>query len=88
MWATWFQGTYEEFIARTSPYAKGVRILSLPRRLLDRYQARAIAQTKMSIPQRAVVEGVECDVICIGRFYDFLEKRKGQWGLVWRRLTC
>jgi hypothetical protein len=26
-------------------------------------------------------------VICIGRFYDFLEKRKGQWGLVWRRLT-
>ena len=48
---------------------------------------RAIAQTKMSISQRAEVEGVECDVICIGRFYDFLEKRKGQWGLVWRRLT-
>ena len=41
----------------------------------------------MSISQRAVVEGVECDVICIGRFYDFLEKRKGKWGLVWRRLT-
>ena len=34
-----------------------------------------------------MVEGVECDVICIGRFYDFLEKRKGKWGLVWRRLT-
>ena len=33
------------------------------------------------------MEGVECDVICIGRFYDFLEKRKGRWGLVWRRLT-
>ena len=48
---------------------------------------RAIAQTKMSISQRANVEGVECDVLCIGRFYDFLEKRKGQWGLVWRRLT-
>ena len=48
---------------------------------------RAIAQTKMSISQRAKVEGVECDVLCIGRFYDFLEKRKGQWGLVWRRLT-
>src|SRR5882757_7851987 len=73
MWATWFQGTYEEFIAANlAGYAKGVR---------------AIAQTKMSISQRANVEGVECDVLCIGRFYDFLEKRKGQWGIVWRRLT-
>ena len=37
--------------------------------------------------QRAPLEGVECDVLCIGRFYDFWEKRKGRWGLVWRRLT-
>ena len=28
------------------------------------------------------------DVGCgYGALYDFLEKRKGQWGLVWRRLT-
>ena len=89
MWATWFQGTYEEFIAANlAGYAKGVRIYHfLGGTSIDIKGKRAIAQTKMSISQRAVVEGVECDVICIGRFYDFLEKRKGQWGLVWRRLT-
>ena len=48
---------------------------------------RAIAQTKMTISQRAEVEGVICDVVCTGRFYDFLEKRKGRWGLVLRRLA-
>ena len=89
MWATWFQGTYEEFIAANlAGYAKGVRIYHfLGGTSIDIKGKRAIAQTKMSISQRAAVEGVECDVICIGRFYDFLEKRKGQWGLVWRRLT-
>jgi len=89
MWATWFQGTYEEFIAANiAGYAKGVRIYHfLGGTSIDIKGKRAIAQTKMSISQRATVEGVECDVICIGRFYDFLEKRKGRWGLVWRRLT-
>jgi hypothetical protein len=47
---------------------------------------RAIAQTKMTISQRAAVEG-GCDVVCTGRFYDFLEKRKGKWGIVLRRLA-
>ena len=90
MWATWFQGTYEEFIAANLRrlQAKGVRIYHfLGGSSIDIKGKRAIAQTKMSISQRAKVEGVECDVLCIGRFYDFLEKRKGQWGLVWRRLT-
>jgi hypothetical protein len=47
--------------------------------------ARAISQTKMTITQRAPVEGVECDVICTGRFYDFLERRDGRWGIVLRQ---
>ena len=46
---------------------------------------RAVAQTKMTISQRAPVDGVVCDVVCTGRFYDFLEKRKGRWGLVLRQ---
>jgi hypothetical protein len=46
---------------------------------------RAISQTKMTISQRAVVEGVEVDVLCTGRFYDFLEKRGGSWGIVLRQ---
>jgi hypothetical protein len=39
----------------------------------------------MTISQRAPVEGVPCDVVCTGRFYDFLEKRAGRWGMVLRQ---
>ena len=39
----------------------------------------------MEIHQRALVDGVEVDVTCTGRFYDFLEKRDGRWGLVLRQ---
>ena len=39
----------------------------------------------MTIAQRAAGEGVLCDVVCTGRFYDFLEKREGRWGLVLRQ---
>jgi hypothetical protein len=46
---------------------------------------RAIGQTKMHIYQRAEVHGVLCDVVCVGRFYDFLEKRNGRWGFVHRQ---
>jgi len=40
----------------------------------------------MTISQRAEVEGVMCDVVCTGRFYDFIEKRNGKWGIVLRRV--
>ena len=88
MWATWFQGSYEDFIrVNKEGYARGVRILHLlGGSSIDVKGRRAIAQTKMTISQRAPVEGVVCDVVCTGRFYDFLEKRKGRWGLVLRRL--
>jgi hypothetical protein len=39
----------------------------------------------MTISQRAEVEGVLCDVVCTGRFYDFLERRDGRWGIVLRQ---
>ena len=87
MMATWFQGGVEEFItvsqqgfargARTSHFQGGISI--------DLKGRRAVAQTKMQIAQRGPIEGVECDVVCSGRFYDLLEKRKGRWGLVLRQ---
>jgi hypothetical protein len=40
---------------------------------------RAIAQTKMSILQRALVDGVEVDVTCTGRFYDFFQYDAQGW---------
>jgi hypothetical protein len=89
MWATWFQGTYEEFIKVSQDgHEHGARISHmLGGCSIDIKSKRAIAQTKMTITQRAEIEGVLCDVSCSGRFYDFLEKRKGKWGLLLRRLT-
>lgn len=52
---------------------------------IDLSGARAISQTKMTISQRASVHGVLVDVVCTGRFYDFLEKRGDRWGLVLRQ---
>ena len=87
MMATWTQGTADEFIAisRTG-FDKGVSILHfLGGHSADLKGSRAIAQTKMTISQRALVHGVLVDVVCTGRFYDFLEKRDGRWGMVLRQ---
>jgi hypothetical protein len=60
-------------------YERGVRALHFLRgSTIDVVGTRAIAQTKMTITQRGPVEGVVCDVVCTGRFYDFLEKRAGR----------
>ena len=87
MMATWFQGGFEEFIkVNDEGWARGVRILHfLGGSSIDVSGDRAIAQTKMTISQRAPVEGVVCDVVCIGRFHDFFERRSGRWGLVLRQ---
>jgi hypothetical protein len=92
MMATWFQGTAEEFIrVSRAGFERGVSILHfLGGCSIDlggeQARHRAIAQTKMTISQRAPVHDVLVDVLCTGRFYDFLEKRNGQWGLVLRRV--
>ena len=88
MMATWFQGTAEEFIrVSRAGFERGVSILHfLGGCSIDLGGGRAIAQTKMTISQRAPVHDVLVDVLCTGRFYDFLEKRNGQWGLVLRRV--
>ena len=87
MMATWTQGTADEFIEMSKAgWAKEVKILhSLGGQSIDVAGTRAISQTKMKISQRALVDGVEVDVVCTGRFYDFLEKRGGRWGLVLRQ---
>ena len=87
MMATWFQGGFEDFIKVSDEgWARGVCILHfLGGSSIDVAGQRAIAQTKMTISQRAAVEGVICDVVCSGRLYDFFEKRDGRWGLVLRQ---
>lgn len=87
MIATWFQGSADAFIAASREgWEKGVSILHfLGGIAIDIEGARAIAQTKMTISQRGEVHRVLCDVVCTGRFHDFLEKRAGRWGLVLRQ---
>jgi hypothetical protein len=87
MMATWTQGTADEFIEMSKQgRAKGVNILHfLGGHSADLSGERAISQTKMTISQRAHVHDVLVDVVCTGRFYDFIERRNGVWGLVHRQ---
>jgi len=87
MMATWFQGPASEFIKVSKEgFERGVSILHfLGGSSIDVAGDRAIAQTKMTINQRALVHRVMVDVVCTGRFYDFMEKRDGRWGVVLRQ---
>jgi hypothetical protein len=87
MTATWFQGPAEKFIeVSRAAFERGVVILHfLGGSSVEVKGSRAIAQTKMTINQRAKVQGVEVDAVCAGRFYDFFEKRSGRWGIVRRQ---
>ncbi|MFT4095732.1 MAG: nuclear transport factor 2 family protein [Rhodoblastus sp.] len=81
MMATWKQGSADEFIAASiEGWNKGVSILHfLGGSSIDVAGDRAIAQTKMTISQRGPVDGVICDIVCTGRFYDFMLKVDGAW---------
>ena len=87
MTATWFQGPAEKFIeVSKAGFDKGVSILHfLGGTSVDLKGQRAIAQTKMTISQRASVDGVPVDVVCTGRFYDFFEQRRSKWAIVRRQ---
>jgi hypothetical protein len=91
MMATWFQGSAADFIkVSIDGWNKGVSILHFQGgNSIDVAGNRAISQTKMTISQRANVEGHMVDVVCTGRFYDFFEKREvsgqARWGIVLRQ---
>ena len=87
MMATWFQGPFDDFIRVTQEgWARGVSILHfLGGSAIEVVGGRAIAMTKMTISQRGLVEGVLCDVVCTGRFYDFVAKHEGTWKLLHRQ---
>ena len=87
MTATWFQGPARDFIrVSREGFEKGVSILHfLGGFTCDIAGSRAVAQTKMTINQRAPVDGVLVDVVCTGRFYDFLSKDEERWTIVRRQ---
>ncbi|MEZ5651040.1 MAG: nuclear transport factor 2 family protein [Burkholderiaceae bacterium] len=87
MAATWFQASAKDFIAaRREGFERGVSIIHFNgAHTSDISGDRAIAQTKMTISQRAPVHDVWVDVVCTGRFYDFFECRDGRWAIVRRQ---
>ena len=88
MTATWFQGPAADFIEVSRKLFKqggGSILHSLRGWTCDIVGTRAISQVKMTILQRAQLEGVEVDVVCYGRFFDFCEKRDGRWAIVRRQ---
>ena len=87
MTATWFQGPARDFIkVSREGFEKGVNILHfLGGWTCEIVGNRAISQVKMTIHQRAPLDGVPVDVACIGRFYDFFEKRNERWAIVRRQ---
>jgi hypothetical protein len=87
MTATWFQGTGPDFVeASRRGFEAGVNILHfLGGHTSDIAGDRAVARTRMTINQRAEVHGAEVDVVCFGRFCDFLARHDGAWKLVRRQ---
>jgi hypothetical protein len=91
MMATWFQGHWRDFIRVSQEgWDRGVSILHfLGGSAIEVSGDRAIAQTKMTISQRGMVEGangpVLCDVVCTGRFHDFVNRHDGRWKLLHRQ---
>lgn len=87
MSATWFQGSATDFIEESRRgFEAGVSILHfLGGHSADIADDRAVSQTKMTISQRALVDGVAVDVVCTGRFYDFLTHDAGRWSIVRRQ---
>ncbi|MCL2125114.1 MAG: nuclear transport factor 2 family protein [Oscillospiraceae bacterium] len=83
MTATWTTGTYEDFIKITETGVKnGLNIQHiLGGSAVEVNGGRAVSMTKFIILQRAVVDGVLCDVTCYARHYDLWEKADGKWGL-------
>ena len=87
MMATWLQADPDTFIAgsRRVFESDGSIIHTMDGTTVDLAGDRAIAQSKMTINQRAQVHDVWIDVTCLGRFYDFIERRDGKWGFVVRQ---
>jgi SnoaL-like domain len=87
MSATWKQSSAAEFIrgCRTA-WDTGVKVLhTLGGSCIDIIGKRAVAQTRMTIVQRAMLHEFLVDVTCQGRFYDLLECRNSRWGIVLRQ---
>jgi hypothetical protein len=86
MTTTWFDGGFEAFVASCqASFGKGSRSQHfLGGTVAEIKGARAIVQTRMSINVRSRLDGVEVDAVCLGRFFDRVERRQGAWRIAKR----
>jgi hypothetical protein len=87
MVTTWTEGSADKFVAMAKEaFERGLTVNHLVAGSSVEVEGdRAVCQTKMIICQRARIDDVDCDVECIGRFYDLMERRAGRWGIVRRQ---
>jgi hypothetical protein len=81
MHTTWFVGTAAEFVERSMDAAKkGARAQHfIGAASIELQGHKAIAETRMILLVRGMLDGVEVDVTCYGRFYDWFVKLDGEW---------
>jgi len=86
MTTTWFDGSFDAFVESCEvSWRKGSRSQHfLGGTVAEIEGTRAIAQTRMSINVRSLLDGVEVDAVCTGRFFDRVEKREGVWRIARR----
>lgn len=84
---TWYRGTFSGFVQASKDMARrGQRSTHVMQPSIIELQGdRAIAITPVSILGRAAVrKGVELDMTSYAQFFDFLERRAGEWRILRR----
>jgi hypothetical protein len=86
MTATWFSGSVEDFIAGCQrSWAAGSRSAHfIGGSVIQLKGAKALAETRIILLLRDVLDEIEVDVTCYGRFYDRLVKTGDQWRILTR----
>ena len=86
MTATWYNGSFEGFIeALQASWRKGSRSQHfVGSTVVDLQGTKAVAQTRMSILVRGMLDDQAVDVTSVGRFFDCVEKRGGTWRIAKR----
>jgi hypothetical protein len=81
MHTTWFVGAASEFVARSEEGAKkGARAQHfIGAATIELQDERAIVETRMVLLVRGILDGMEVDVTCYGRFYDWFVKLDNRW---------
>jgi len=78
---SWFDGPFEAFVGASKKIAEGgnsmTHLLQTPYVVIK--GERAIAETNATLKVRAPLKFYEVDITSQIRFYDFLEKRNGEW---------